>query len=565
MEVEGKARTSPATAGLVALALLPAIVGIFAGIVGPEDLDQSAQDKQLLYVLDIRESGNVVLPLEQGCKSPTKPPLYPWAMTLLGMCMGGPTAAAGKVTAGLMGIATAWLLFLMAAERWGGWAGVGAAWMFTVSHITMGLLTHIRPDMALALCVTAAFFALHREEIEPGRGSSGLFWAGVSLSVLAKWPVGAIVVLGTCAVLFVSREWRKRVWRIAATRWVLLLLLPAGWFALACVMGGTEYLKNAVLPETVERALAVGSRAQKKAWWPGYLALGFLIQFAPWSVFTVGAVVELVWRRINAQARRLAVLPCAWFLTGLVFHNLFRGQRADYLLPFLPAAAMCAAWVMREGAKGVRGVLLVMVGLGAVGAAFLGIAALAGLERALPGVGRLFGATRWGWGGALVFVGAALACVAVADRRTAGELLRSRAFRALTAGFLVIHVFYGLALSPVARTGGTARTRAFADEVNALRSEGDEIVFYGALSKAIRFLVRVNEPALALHEIPWRLEACRDGARFFVITTGAGEREIAESRAGRFREVLRRRMDVGEEDVYVLLEFVGGRGMEDAT
>ena len=348
------------------VAFLPMLLVILVRLAGPEDLDHNDQAKQALYVLDIRTEGNWVLPLEQGVAMATKPPLYAWLAALASAPADATSAFACRLPSALAALGVVALLYWIGSERWGPAAGSAAAWAFAAAHTAVKLSIHIRPDMVLTLCTTASLFALHRLDpirLPDGRGAeapptsgrlSALFWAGIAFGILAKGPPAVVIAGAGLAALAFSRPWRGIVAGLFRSHGVLFMLLPAVWFLLAYMVGGNAYLRTVVLPETVERVLGTGVSGDR-GHFPGYLVGDFLVKTAPWSIFTVMGLIEIGWSRATRgvapaslptgsnDSRAGMILAAAWFLPGLLIFNLSRGQREDYLLPFLPGAALLAA------------------------------------------------------------------------------------------------------------------------------------------------------------------------------------------------------------------------------
>ncbi len=97
-----------------ALALLPILAVLLCRGVGPDDPDSNDQGQQALYVLDIWQNGNWILPMEQGIYPLNKPPLYYWMATLFSLLTGGPTLLSCRLPSALATLLTAWLIFRIA-------------------------------------------------------------------------------------------------------------------------------------------------------------------------------------------------------------------------------------------------------------------------------------------------------------------------------------------------------------------------------------------------------------------------------------------------------------------
>lgn len=533
------------SARLLALALLPMVVAVVLALLGPEDLDDNDQAKQALCMLDIWQRGNWILPLERSVVPATKPPLFAWLAVAASALCGGMTALTCKLPSALAAIATAGVTCWLGTERWGRRVGVAAAWMLGASPF-VPVMTHVRPDAVMTLCVTLGLFALHRLEAARPRGTPWLFWSALSAAALAKGPVGPLLLLAPVAVL-ARRPERRAVWRPLLHPAMWTLALPLGWFLLAAIIGGETWLKGTVLNETVERALASGSRAGHGQL-PGYLLLHFLAKFAPWSALALaGALVSL--RREAEPGPRF---PAVWFLTGLVLLNLARGQRWVYAMPLLPCAACLAAWLLETNARA-RLALRVAVGITAAASLGLGLALAGGLASAWPPAAAVTAGP--GWVAALLLASALGAGAVVLDRRDRAP----QAFALATAALLCLEAGYAAWLSPTARSERARPTAAFAADFLACRASGDRVVLYGdMLGNAVQFLMGVNEPALTPVQLA-SLDLPRDpsDARLLLVTTSVHEDAVFASFPGRFHIVARRGR--GTRPDLVLLAAVGVR------
>jgi len=516
----------------LALAMLPMLVVTTCRLLGPEDLDSNDQAKQALYVLDVWDQGNWILPLEHGTQPATKPPLYTWLAVLASLPCGGPTELTCRVPAILSSLAVAWLLFLLAEERWGLATGVAAAWVFAGMRTVVRLCIHVRPDMLLAALVMAAFFAIHRAERGQPRRMPLLFWAATSLSALTKGPVGPAIILVTVGVLFaLNRGWRPALATVVRSRWSLLLLVPIGWFGLAVLVGGGPYVFGTVLPHTVDRVLATGTRTENPHP-PGYLLGHFLAGLAPWSLLAGYVLFEVLRRREPAPARHDLWLAGAWLLCGMVLFNLSKGQRKDYLLPLLPAAALLAARALTAAGSRIPDRLWrLSTAVVAAACIFLGVAAWTGWM--VPS------GPMAAWIAALALA----ACLAGGASRgpvyDPGRDALGPSFYLGTTAILVLILAYWANLSPLARSRRGAEGSAFASEVNALRTADDLLLIGDGTSNAIRFHTRQNVPDIALEDLSFVQDTKTQGELYLIVLPDLAAR-VQEHLPGRFRVRLRR-------------------------
>jgi 4-amino-4-deoxy-L-arabinose transferase-like glycosyltransferase len=194
-------------------------------------------------------------------------------------------------------------------------------------------------DMPLALAVTCVWTGLACE-LAAGpspRRRMGMFLA-LALGLLLKGPVMLAWALGgSLAAALVLRERAPLRWLAWWPGWLLVLLLPGGWFALA-LRRHPEYARYAFLEESLER-LTSGSFHREQPWWfvPAVFAGGAL----PWSLLTP-------WRLPGSRASRVAA---GFVLFATVFFSLSHSKLVTYLLPAVPALAWWAAEAWGRSAR----------------------------------------------------------------------------------------------------------------------------------------------------------------------------------------------------------------------
>lgn len=537
-----------------ALAALPMLAVIAIRLLGPLDLDNNDQAKQALYILDIYQHGNWILPQERGVMPATKPPLYAWLGTAASAAMGGPSPLSCRVPSVVASLALCLVLFQLGTERWKPVVGLFAAWIFAASHTAIDLAVHVRPDMVLTLLVTLALFALHRAELGRLNGMPQLFWISVALSILTKGPVGPLLILGSAVFLCMWLRYRRLLRPVLLSAWAWLLALPFAWALLAYLVGGSSYLTQTVGPETVDRVLAIGSRSQNAAT-PGYLFGHFAVKFLPWSVLALAGIAYVVAPRTRREYLPRFGLPVASFAVGLVLLNLSRGQRQDYILPLLPAASLVAAGLLCEARPLARRIWRVEVAVAA--AASLGIGLLCIFSASSVQAAALLGPR---WGAAILVAAAVLAAVWLSER--ASRSLRPTAFLGAIGALLLLHSAYNAVLSPVARSGRGQDALSFARAALAITQPGDRLQTLPNVRNSVAFLLMHNDPPVTLAEVaafdPWT----RNGDRRLLVADAHALREVQERWPGRFRLLLRQPGERSPDDAadeLVLLEDTRGR------
>lgn len=244
----------------------------------------------------------------------------------------------------LLGLSTAWLLFVWGSRAASPAAGLAAAALYLGNPLTVHLVTTAYIDAGLALFVTGALYAADRVRRSPGAGwpavagflagtaagskHLGLFFAvaavlGAGLSAARGARLRSFLTAAAVGLLALAPTTLRLV---AATGNPVFPFLP-GLFGSspwepAPWLGGEPWLHRVV------RVLAVP--------WNGLFERDLLNQQPPLSPAWLAGLPLMAWAFWkDPRARALLAFVAAW---GLIFTLL--PQDARYLLPVLPVAAL---------------------------------------------------------------------------------------------------------------------------------------------------------------------------------------------------------------------------------
>ncbi len=292
-----------------------------------------------LVVQDIVHNGHWVLPRRNG-ELPSKPPLFHWTGAAIAGLLGlsDATVRAPSALAAWLVVLTTYGLGVAVAGRTAGWFAAG---------VLLGMpdywaeATNARVDMVFTACVTislAAFLHWYRQR---SSGARLLCYLATALAVLAKGPAGVALPL-LVIVVFVATERDLGVlrelwsWRLA----VMAAGLDLGWYLLAFLDGGREFLVLQLLHENVDRFVGSGGFGEQGGRGRFFMLGTFLTNLLPWNLVLAWAAVRWMrGEREDAAGRFLHV----WWGTVLAFFSLAFGKRGIYLLPLYPAIALLAA------------------------------------------------------------------------------------------------------------------------------------------------------------------------------------------------------------------------------
>ncbi len=325
---------------LVFIAMLPMII--------LRDFTPSNELRYLSIADESLHSGRWWAFTNHGIPYADKPPLYLWCVIL------------GKW---LLGSHQMWFLSLFSIIPAFVIGGVMFRWTRPYLHsdfqsaallmlftcgLFAGMIFTLRMDMLMTMFIVLSFYQFRRLELsdtKPSLGARLIFALWIFLAVFSKGPMGILIPLAATTVwLFLTR--RMHLWTRAWgwPTWALLILLCAGWFSAVYAEGGTEYLDNLLVHQTVGRA--VNSFHHKRPFWYYLISLTYTTQ--PWTFLIFGAVVYGI-RKFKRTDHSLENYFLIIILSAFVLLSIISSKLQVYMLPAYPffvylAAMVCARY-----------------------------------------------------------------------------------------------------------------------------------------------------------------------------------------------------------------------------
>lgn len=295
-----------------------------------------------------------------------KPPLYFWLLMGCRVLLGGHS----RFVLSLLSLLTAFgIVALM--DRWAfrplpPLTRAAAAGLLLTTGLFTGMAVYVRMDLLMILFIVLSLYSFW--EVKPG-----LFGLFTFLALFTKGPVGLLLPPLSAAVFLLAGggRYRDRAKAFGWPFWAVLGGLSLLWLGAAWMEGGTEYLRDLTVHQTVGRA--VRSFHHREPFWY-YLAVIWGVA-APWCVLTLPSLARSFARGGGARSD-LERLFLSAVLTGLVLLSLFSSKLAIYLLPLLPF--LTGVFVLLEQRRGWEGWMRICLGVVAAVFVGLGLAVLAG-------------------------------------------------------------------------------------------------------------------------------------------------------------------------------------------
>ncbi len=381
---------------------------------------------------EMRETGDWIVPRQQGQVFPDRPPLNSWCMLFASMLTGKLDRLAVRLPAASATLLTVLLICAYSRQFLTRWGALSAGLIYATFHQTLLLGRLAETDAVFTLLVTASLVAWHtgylRSWPRTWTWTAGYLFA--ALAGLAKGPQGPLYFVATAtAYLALRRDWR----------WLLSPSHAIGLLAFAAVVGAWQIPFS--IRTDARAAIAVwseqgslGNRVEGLLglkWW-GHLAsypVEVFLYLLPWSVLLLPWLRPRAWKSASCDGRPKGTVPSLWppatqvgtFPFLLVFLAvamptcwLVTSSRPRHVMAIYPSVACLIAAVIdrscfRPAAQRQDGGLRGFLRAAGVAAGGLGAAAVAaGLGTRLPWVAAFFPVS-WitvGYGAAVLSLGA---------------------------------------------------------------------------------------------------------------------------------------------------------------
>lgn len=319
---------------------------------GLSDYHTKGEPRESIVAYSMLESGNWILPRNNGGEMAYKPPFFHWCIASVSAVYGKVTEATSRIPSAIALIGMTLYGFVFFARR----KGVKTALITSFITLTNFELhragLNCRVDMLLtALSVTALYLLYRWYE----KGLKGLPWVAVllmSLATLTKGPVGSIIPCLTMGIFLLLRGTGFfKALLLMSICGLLSFILPFSWYAAAYRQGGQEFL-DLMMEENIGRMTNTMSYNSCVNPWP-YNFVTLIAGYTPWTLLALLSLFGLSYRKINLFPTNLLykfklkikesdpvnLFALASIIVIFVFYCIPQSKRSVYLMPIYPFIA----------------------------------------------------------------------------------------------------------------------------------------------------------------------------------------------------------------------------------
>lgn len=361
---------------------------------GLTDFNTKGEPREAVVALSMLNSGDWILPVNNGMDIPYKPPFFHYCIALVSLLTGSVDEYTSRLPSALALIAMTVGCFVFYKRRRNAQQALMGALLLLTSFEVHRAGVNCRVDMVLTACVVGAMLLFYRWWERGSKGFPLLAVLCMSGAVLTKGPVGFVL---PCFVMWVFTLIRGgRFWRTSLTYGgfaLLSLILPALWYVAAWHEGGQHFL-DLIYEENIGRMTGSMSYESHTHSFP-YNFFTLSTGWAPWTLLLLFTLFSKPWKKSSAPAKsassetsslpdglkgklmrwqiRLMQVPpvmlFTWlgFLLVLLFYCFPSSKRSVYLLPCYPFMAMIIAeyvdWLWRTGRRGAMRTYVCLIGV----------------------------------------------------------------------------------------------------------------------------------------------------------------------------------------------------------
>lgn len=254
------------------------------------DFTPSNELRYLSIANEALADGHIFAFYNHGLAYADKPPLYFWIVMLCRLLFGHHSCLALSMFSlipafVITGIMDKWVMKGKSAmDR------MALAGMTLTCVMFLGTMIVLRMDMLMCMFIVLALWTFYRMYSGDGarRSDSVMLPVWIFLALFTKGPVGLLMPpLSIAVFLAVKRDWKGFGKYLGLKTWGIIAGLAALWIGCVWIEGGSEYINNLLVKQTVGRAVNAFTHA--KPFW--FYLVAIIWCLAPYSLLLAGTFV----------------------------------------------------------------------------------------------------------------------------------------------------------------------------------------------------------------------------------------------------------------------------------
>jgi 4-amino-4-deoxy-L-arabinose transferase-like glycosyltransferase len=354
MEQETQTQTydkivKPRSSMALHIGILLALCGVlYLPYLGALPFFDRGEPREALAVQDIVQRGEWLFPLKTPTTIPSKPPLFHWSAALTSKITGKLDERTIRFPSAFYAILGVITIYWLGRKLFGAQVGLLAGAILSTTLLYSNQALNARVDMTLCFFLTFSlvlFYLLYRGFVTRPLWYY-LFYAVVGIGALAKGPLGILLpALVAGAFLAIKRRWDLLFKFCFHPGGLLTVTIAAGWYGVAAMRGGEDFVDRQLLKENLERFFGGSGHSNPVYYYIPYL----FFEGLPWSLFLPFVLWDYFKKRSVTWGDDGLFLTI-WLGAMFGFFSLSMGKRPVYLVPVYPAMALLtAAWFYQQG------------------------------------------------------------------------------------------------------------------------------------------------------------------------------------------------------------------------
>lgn len=351
---------------------------------GLADFHTKGEPREAVVAYSMLESGDWLLPRNNGGEIPYKPPFFHWTVAALSSVAGGTVSEfTSRLPSAIALIAMTLMGFVFYRERKGAAVGLLAGFVTLTAFELHRAGANTRVDMMLTALTVCALYLFYRWY---ERGLRGVPWLAIllmSCATLTKGPVGSLIPCLAFGVFLLLRGVNFfRAFFLLMACGLASFILPLLWYYGAWLSGGEEFL-DLVMEENFGRMTNTMSYDScVNPWHYNFLTLAG--GYVPWILLVLISLFTLSYKRLKPVGNKPALkwivdkirradpvdlFSAVCIFVIFLFYCFPQSKRSVYLMPIYPFIAYFLArymlYLVRIKSKAIKiyGSILAVLGL----------------------------------------------------------------------------------------------------------------------------------------------------------------------------------------------------------